>query len=109
MAPSGLVEMTRRRDRPALYEILTEPCGIGGMGRRKSRLTFAFEALRACRRAAAERPAGSPVIVADPGILKILQEGPAKAARRGLEEDLGRELLLRPEPGLEDYGIIFDD
>lgn len=108
MSPSGLVEMTRRRNRPALYEILTEPCGIGGSGRRKSRLTFAFEALRACRRMAAETPAGSPVIVADPGILKILQEGPAKAARRGLEEDLGRELVLRPEPGLEDYGIIFD-
>lgn len=109
MAPSGLVEMSRRRARPALHEVLTEPCGIGGSGRRKSKLTFAFEALRACRRVAAERPAGSPVIVAGPGILQILEEGPAKAARRALEEALGRKLLLRPEAGLEDYGVIFDE
>ena len=53
MSPSGLVEMTRRRRRPPLHESLTEPCGMGGGGRRKTAATFAFEALRACRRAVA--------------------------------------------------------
>ncbi|MCH8002940.1 MAG: ribonuclease E/G, partial [Proteobacteria bacterium] len=53
---SGLVEMTRRRARPALHEILTEPCGIGGSGRVKDPVTRAYEALRALARAAARNP-----------------------------------------------------
>ena len=30
MSPSGLLEMTRRRSRPPLHEVLCRPCGIGG-------------------------------------------------------------------------------
>ena len=105
MSPSGLVEMTRRRGRPALYEVLTEPCGLGGTGRRKSALTLAFEALRRCRGTSAEHPAGRPVITAAPPVVAALRDGEAKAAREAFEARLGRPLALRATADLEDYAV----
>jgi Ribonuclease G/E len=94
MAPSGLLEMTRRRGRPALHELLTVPCGIGGGGRVKDPTTLAFEALRAARAEAAARPEAGIAITADPGVIAALESGAAAAARRVLEERLGRLLRL---------------
>jgi len=90
MSESGLAEVTRRRGRPALHEILTEPCGLGGLGRVKDPVTLAFEALRSARREAASRPGGTIVIEAAPAIIRALQGGPAASARRVLEKRLGR-------------------
>ena len=81
MASSGLVEMTRRRGRAALHEILTEPCGLGDSGRRKSAVTLAYEALRQVRGAAAARRGAAPVIEAAPRVVAAL-EGPVAPARR---------------------------
>src|SRR3546814_10093666 len=33
VSPSGLLEMTRRRGRPPLHELLCRPCGLAGSGR----------------------------------------------------------------------------
>jgi len=54
MRPSGLVEMTRRRARPPLHEILCEPWGLNGPI--KSAETLGFEALRHMRAAATGKP-----------------------------------------------------
>ena len=75
MRRSGLVEMTLRRARPALHELLTEPCGLGGvdgLGRTKDPVTLAYEALRAARRAALH----------DPGRRIALQAGARTRAAR---------------------------
>ncbi len=93
MSPSGLVEMTRRRGRPPLHEILTEPCGPEAGGRVKSARTLAYEALRAVRRGAAADPAARLVLRAAPAVVAAL-EGPVGAARAALEERLGRPLVL---------------
>lgn len=95
MRRSGLVEITRRRAGPALHEVLTEPCGLGGGGRVKSAATLAFAALRALRREAAANPGRQPALVAPPAVIRALTEGPAAAARAALEERLGLALSLR--------------
>ena len=94
MAASGLVELTRRRGRPALHELLTGPCGIGGGGRVKDPATLAFEALRAVRREAAARPEAAVTLGAAPAVIAALETGPAAAARQALEARLGRPLAL---------------
>jgi Ribonuclease G/E len=110
MAASGLVEMTRRRGRPALHELLTGPCGIGGGGRVKDPAALAFEALRAARREAAARPDAAVTLGAAPAVIAALGTGPAAAARQALEARLGRPLTLRPQaaaPG-EPAEIVLD-
>ncbi len=107
MRRSGLVEMTRRRARPALHELLTEPCGIGGAGRVKDPVTRAFEALRAAARAAACSPGRRLAVVADARTLAALQ-GPAAAARRALEERFGRPLASRARAGGEGFDIVLE-
>ncbi len=104
---SGLVEMTRRRARPALHEILTEPCGIGGSGRVKDPVTRAYEALRALARAAARNPGRRVALAAEPRILAALQ-GPAARARGLIEEGLGRALDLRAQAGGDGFDIVLE-
>src|SRR3546814_13768837 len=43
VSPSGLLEMTRRRGRPPLHELLCRPCGLAGSGRAKTPETLAYE------------------------------------------------------------------
>ena len=104
MAPSGLVEMTRRRGRPALHEILTDAAGIGGGGRVKSAATLAFEALRCLGREAAHRPDGDLLLRAAPPVIAALQ-GPASAAREELARRLGRPIVLRPSAAADGDGF----
>ena len=104
---SGLVEMTRRRARPALHEILTEPCGIGGSGRVKDPVTRAYEALRALARAAARNPGRRVALAAEPRTLAALQ-GPAARARGLIEERLGRALDVRTQPSGDGFDIVLE-
>ena len=97
MAPSGLVETTRRRSRPPLHEMLTAPCGLGGGGRVRDPVTLAFEALRRLRAEAAARPAGDPAIRAAPAVIAALS-GPAAAAREALEARLAKPIVLDEAP-----------
>lgn len=97
MAASGLVEVTRRRGRPPLHELLTQPCGPEGCGRTKDPVTLAYEALRALAREAAAQPTKRLRIEADPPVAAALQ-GPAAAARAGLAERCGRAIAVDPRP-----------
>jgi len=107
MRPSGLLEMSRRRARPPLHEILTEPCGLGGAGRVKDARTLAFEALRNLRAQASGRPLRHFALCAAPGVAAAL-EGDCAAARAALETSLGRTLEVTAEPGLEGYRIVLE-
>ncbi len=106
MAASGLLVVTRRRGAPALHEILSEPCGDGGGGQRKTAVTLAFEALRSAHRLAGEAPGATVTLTAGTAVLTAL-EGPAKRAREELEGRLGRKLaLIRGEfPGDRGYEV----
>ncbi len=94
MRRSGLVEMTLRRARPALHELLTEPCGLGGLGRVKDPVTRAYEALHAAKRTALRNPGRKIALAAGPRVIAALQ-GPAAAALASHEARFGRPLALR--------------
>ena len=95
MAPSGLVEMTRRRGRLPLHEVLTRPCGLGGGGREKDPITLGYEALRAAR-AAAKDAGGKTVALAAAAEVLTALDGPLAAARRAVEAEIARPITLRP-------------
>lgn len=105
MRRSGLVEMTLRRARPALHELLTEPCGLGGLGRTKDPVTLAYEALRAARRAALRNPGRRIAVLAAPRVIAALR-GPVAVALAGHEARFGRALALREEAGGEAFEIV---
>ena len=108
MTPFGLVEMTRKRARDSLRDMLTEPCeACHGTGRIKTAATVAYELLRAAARAAAATP-GRPVTALAAAAVVTALEGDAKPARLALEARLGRPLLLRAEPafGREQFDIV---
>jgi Ribonuclease G/E len=107
MRRSGLVEMTLRRARPALHEALTEPCGLGGLGRIKDPMTLGYEALRAARRAALHDSGRRPALLAGPRILAALR-GPGAAALAAFEARFGRPLELRAQAAGEGFEIVLE-
>ncbi|MBI3082591.1 MAG: Rne/Rng family ribonuclease, partial [Gemmatimonadetes bacterium] len=74
----GLVEMTRQRVRPSLFQSLTEPCtDCGGTGRVFTPETVVRRIERAIRRVAAERAEKHVTIRVHPQVaLHILEEEP---------------------------------
>ncbi len=107
MRPSGLVEMTRRRARPPLHEILTEPCGFGGSGRVRNAETLGFDALRQVRAAATGRPVRRLGLRAAPPVAAALS-GPCAAARAILEAGLGRVLDIEIDAAQDSFQIVLD-
>ena len=108
MRRSGLVEMTLRRARPALHELLTEPCGLGGLdglGRTKDPVTLAYEALRAARRAALHDPGRKIALLVGARTSAALR-GPAAAALADFEARFGRPLDLRAQAAGERFEIV---
>ena len=89
MTRSGLLEMTRRRARPALHELICQPRGLI-----KSPVTLAYEALRLARREG--QGVARLTVTAAPEVVRAL-EGPLAAARRQVEARLGRPLVLVAE------------
>jgi ribonuclease G len=87
-----LVEVTRRRTREPLAQLL---CGSWrGGGADRTAETVAFDALRAIRREAARRP--GPVRVAAAAEVAAVLQGPRLDA---LAQAIGREVTVAPEPG----------
>ncbi len=110
MRHSGLVEMTLRRLHPALHEVLTEPCGLGGLdglGRVKDPVTRAYDSLRAAKRAALLNPGRQIALAAESGTIAALR-GPAAAALAAFEARFGRALELRTHAGGENFEIVLE-
>lgn len=107
MRPSGLVEMTRRRARPPLHEILSASRGLGAGEGIKSAETLGFEALRAMRAAATGRPLRRLGLRAAPPVAAALA-GPCAAARAALEARLGRALEVESDGGQDSFQIVLD-
>jgi ribonuclease G len=96
----GLVEMTRKRTRESLVQQLCEPCAhCEGRGYVISAESVAFKVLREIRKDI-RRVAGREVVVSvNPRVAEMLL-GPARRATHALGESLGREIEIRPRPGL---------
>jgi len=94
----GLVEMTRQRVRPSLYQSLTEPCThCGGTGRVFRPETVVRRIERAIRRVSAQQAERQITIRIHPQVaLHILEDEPEFLRR--LEKTLRLDVDLRDDP-----------
>ncbi len=101
----GLLEITRRRGRESLAEILCEPLEPDIPYR--TALTVALEALRAAQRSAKAAPGRALTLMAAPEVVEMLKVE-AAAARAALETALGRPLVLeaRMDMDRESFEIV---
>jgi Ribonuclease G/E len=105
VGPSGLVELTRRRRKPPLHEVLMYPVGELGRtwGRRPQ--VIAFAALSALRKARADYAGAAPLIAAAVPVVSALVSGEAAAARVALEERWGRGIGVAEQADLQSFEL----
>jgi ribonuclease G len=97
----GLVQMTRKRTRESLEQLLTSPCPhCNGAGRQRSVETLAYDALRRVQREVVGTAGGEPVTIrVAPEVASFL----AEAGSRHVEALAGlvaRTVTVEPDPDL---------
>jgi len=96
----GLVEMTRKRTRENLVQMLCEPCSYcEGRGYVLSSESVAYKVLREIRKDLPRFCGRQIAVTVNPRVAEVLL-GPAHRAQAELAEDLGREIEIRARPGL---------
>lgn len=105
VSPSGLLEMTRRRGRLPLHEVLCRPCGLAGSGREKTPETLAYEALRATAAGALGQVVTKVTLRAAPPVAAVLKDGQA-AALAAVEQRLGRAVHIVADPLVGTYELV---
>jgi len=96
----GLVEMTRKRTRENLVQMLCEPCAYcEGRGYVLSSESVAYKVLREIRKDLPRFSGRQIAITVNPRVAEVLL-GPARQAHAQLAEELGREVEIRARPGL---------
>jgi hypothetical protein len=104
----GLVEMTRKRTRENLVQMLCEPCGYcEGRGYVLSNESVAFKVLREIRKDLPRMSGRKIAVAVNPRVAEVLL-GPARRAHAELAADLGREIEIRARPGLhqEQFEVV---
>ena len=104
----GLVEMTRKRTRESLAQLLSEPCAqCQGTGRVRTARTVAYDILREILREAKQfNPKEFRVVAAPPVIDMLLDEESQHLA--SLSDFIGKPISLRAESaiGPDQYDIV---
>ena len=97
----GLVQMTRKRTRESLEQLLTSPCAhCGGTGRTRSLETLAYDALRrALREAAVHTNSTRIALRVHPEVAAFLTEREPQSLE-ALERQAGRAVAVEPVPEL---------
>jgi len=97
----GLVQMTRKRTRESLEQLLTSPCPhCGGTGRMRSLETLAYDALRrALREAVVHANSARMALRVHPEVAAFLTER-APQSIEALERQAGRTVAVEPVPEL---------
>lgn len=114
LSPSGLVEITRRRESPSFRQLFKRPCPhCQGSGVIKTPATLAVEARRKVREFTRKNP--SPKGSEAPLISVTLHPetacaflGPGNEYIAGLENTINRHIWLRAEPNLHPEAIIVE-
>ncbi len=104
----GLVEMTRKRTRESLAQLLCEPCAqCEGAGRVRTARTVAYDILREILREARQFNPREFRVVAAPAVIDMLldEESPHLA---GLSDFIGKPISLQAESGIgpDRYDIV---
>jgi ribonuclease G len=102
----GLVQMTRKRTKESLEQILTSPCPhCHGTGRVRSAQALAYEALRRVQRDVAGAEHGARVVVrVHPEVAEYLREHEQRSVA-ALEARIGRSVVVEPVPDVEREAI----
>lgn len=104
----GLVEMTRKRTRESLAQVLCEPCPTcGGRGVVKTVRTIAYEILRELLREARQFSAHEMRVLAAPAVIDLFLDEESQAVAM-LSDFVGRRISLQAEPSYnqEQYDIV---
>jgi len=109
MSDLGLIEMTRKRTRPSLSNLLTEPCSLcEGTGRVKSKETLCYEIFKEIEREDLIAEESIDIFVSvSPQLGNFIEEG-EKKAKEALERLLKKRIiiLVKEEYHLEQYKIF---
>jgi ribonuclease G len=104
----GLVELTRKRTRESLTQILCEPCPTcSGRGVVKTAQTVAYEILRELLREARQFTAREMRVLAAPVVIDLFLDEESQAVAM-LSDFIGRTISLQAEPSYnqEQYDIV---
>lgn len=104
----GLVELTRKRTRESLAQILCEPCPTcGGRGIVKTAQTVAYEILRELLREARQFSAREMRVLAAPAVIDLFLDEESQSVAM-LSDFIGRSISLQAEPSYnhEQYDIV---
>ncbi len=96
-SPLGLVEMTRKRTRESLEQLLCEPCQqCTGRGTVKTSETVCFEIMREVVRSARSFDARELMVLAHPDVIATLLDE-LSSAMADLENTIGKPIKLQAE------------
>jgi ribonuclease G len=104
----GLVELTRKRTRESLTQILCEPCPTcGGRGIVKTAQTVAYEILRELLREARQFSAREMRVLAAPAVIDLFLDEESQSVAM-LSDFIARPISLQAEPSYnhEQYDIV---
>lgn len=107
MSELGLVEMTRKRTKESLSEILSEPCFYcDGVGLLKSKKTLCYEIFRAVENRAPETIGDSIILNVHPDIASLLYDEERHFVDE-LENRVKKQIIIRSHKDyhLEEYTI----
>ena len=107
-SPLGLVEMTRKRTRESLAQLLSEPCTqCQGSGRVRTARTVAYDILREILREARQFNPKEFRIVAAPAVVEMLLDEESQHLA-GLSDFIGKPISLQAESsiGPDQYDIV---
>jgi ribonuclease G len=104
----GLVEMTRKRTRESLAQMLCEPCEVcQGKGSVKTARTVTYDILREILREARQFDPKEFRVIAAPSVIDVLQDEESQHLA-GLSDFIGKPISLQAEASMaqEQYDIV---
>lgn len=104
----GLVEMTRKRSRESLAQMLCEPCSVcSGRGQVKTARTVCYEILRELVREARQFNAREFRVLASPAVIDLFLDEESQALAM-LSDFIAKPISLKPESGYlqEQFDIV---
>jgi ribonuclease G len=108
VSPLGLVEMTRKRTRESLEQLMFQPCPTcDGKGMIKTPETVCYEVFREIARQARRFEFQEVLILANAEVIELMLDEES-ASLAALEEDTGKAIRLQQEPGYaqDQYDVV---